>query len=720
MVDDPVPFVVQTEPPQGMELRLSGVPTSLSADDLLVQLKNTYLHVDYTFQVVLEKSSEDMFWESFDNSGRGHTMSARVIIPNESGPNNVGSRLVAQQVIDIRDGSGASTRVSVTKVENPETTNRRFAKLRSIPLQLAPPQGIRNGVVGSLRQVSYGNFSSTDKFQGAEFETAFSWRYAADQVFGSLSYLGDARPPRFRICLTVSRLSGDDIMLEWMDLPETTIRGVVFEPSPASNQDQTRQVVYFVVDKPPRFYRRAHSAREGYSARTRIPYPSSLPLQQGENGDLDVCNVPWPVQYCRVLKVEFRISQDFRPRSFGPRISQERKEPMFCFESALIATSGRQVDDMLGSLRRTLERIASVTPPCTGCELGLTKLLYNCNLTAAASTAADFLQQLIDIHATMDPRRCRLFTEGLNKMAQDTGTIHARVLRKLHRSAEAALANLPSSSLATAQPVLPPKPSAVDTGGWQNFAFKEFGKIFTNEYLKRQEEQQKQQGSTLSRGVFEAQVYPSHIELQGPIDPTVNSITEAYQANIDHFHRVKFVENDGKRLKPEAGISLDDVIDQRIVRVLTQQNRPLPPVRGLTGFDFLGYSMSGLKKRKAVWLFQATGDGLDARRIRDAIGDWDPNGQNRSLARHPSKWGARISLAFTEAFQVAEIAQTQWSVRDDFGQNAKFPNTDGCGLISPELCDHINKSLAPLGFATVGNIILGSLPPTACFRYCSH
>lgn len=523
--------------------------------------------------------------------------------------------------------------------------------------------------------MSYGNFG--DNYQ---FETVHTWSYVNELIPGSLAYLSDARPPRFRVCLSFSR--GEPLDCEWMDILENTICGLVFEAPNCQSEHQDHQVVYFVVDRPPRFYRGSRAnQRDPGPLLTRISHPTSLPRQVST--DVDVCDVPWPIQYCRVLKVEYRMRHrhDFCLRSYEPHISDERKEAMLCFERAPIPGSVRQVDHMVNILRSNLEIIATGTRSCTGCELGLVKLLYNCNLSATSLRSTHILQMLITIHANIDQQGCRLFAEGLSKMSQDMGTVHARALRDLH----------------------PSLPSRVEHNDWSVLGW-DGVETFFNKYLLGRMEQQ--QGSNCSPGVFEVKVCPSHIELQGPIDPPVNSVTDEYKNIIDQFIRFKFLEDTSKKLKPETKHGLDTIIDQRVVRVLTHENHPLPQITGLQGFEFLGYSMSSLKKRKAVWFFRAqdqTAGGLNAKQIRDKIGDWDANGTNKALANRPSMWGARISLAFTEAYSVVTLPRVKWHIRDDYGQDPKFPNTDGCGLVSPALCHEINKALGPFGFDTVMN-----------------
>jgi hypothetical protein len=109
---------------------------------------------------------------------------------------------------------------------------------------------------------------------------------------------------------------------------------------------------------------------------------------------------------------------------------------------------------------------------------------------------------------------------------------------------------------------------------------------------------------TSMSAVFQALVYPSHIELQGPIVPGDNSVTDGYRKSMNHFLRVKFVDNNSMPLKSEARVNVKNIVRQRVVRILRSHDQ----IQILSGIrmhhDFLGYSMSSLKKRKAVWFYR--------------------------------------------------------------------------------------------------------------------
>jgi hypothetical protein len=647
---------VSSAAPMGMELQLTGVPNHISAYDLKWGLRR-YLICEYNISVILEKPSEELFWESFDPPRKDHGMTARVTVPNNSDGKNPAAALIGQTItILCRDGENAEFRA--TEIFDSETPNHKYEELRK-GSSFEPT--LRDGQIGDLYKVSCGTFN--DK----KFETAHAWSYEGSK-FKKLSYFDDAKLPKFRICLPEEDLGTP---LEWMDFHESNVRGLIFGHS----KIQTHQVVYFVVDKPPQFYQRCNLVN------SRISHPSSL--QRYADDELDVCGVPWIIQYSRVFKVEYI---DNRDQSFDictvhplQMKKQMEGELFFSFEQYLdIAESERTVSDMVSTIRSNIRHISKLFPPyLTGCQLGVVKLLYNCNISATSPETTLLLSQLIG-HGL--PRHSRQYSERLHKWSEDINTSHFRALEDFQWDPDSIIlgdTRTPDEPRRKPLygPLFPDVPTdlAVESTQWHEDS---------------------------SPGIFEVLVYPSHIEIRGPTDPPLNSVRDEYRYHIGRFLRVKFVDNNSKPLKVEAGIDLAKILEHRVFRVLTDQTQLLPPLRDLTGFEFLGYSMSSLKKRKAVWFFQRQ-DGLGVKEIRGQIGDWDVRRKaNTELADHPSKWGARISLAFTESRPVLSLSRADWALRDDvYGEVSKIRNTDGCGLISPELCDTINAALAPFGFA---------------------
>ncbi|KAM5356858.1 hypothetical protein ACJ41O_003504 [Fusarium nematophilum] len=54
---------------QGTELRLTCVPNHMSAQDLQLELSRVHLKIKYAFRVILEKSSEELFWNLLQHEG---------------------------------------------------------------------------------------------------------------------------------------------------------------------------------------------------------------------------------------------------------------------------------------------------------------------------------------------------------------------------------------------------------------------------------------------------------------------------------------------------------------------------------------------------------------------------------------------------------------------------------------------------------------------------
>jgi RNA dependent RNA polymerase len=143
-----------------------------------------------------------------------------------------------------------------------------------------------------------------------------------------------------------------------------------------------------------------------------------------------------------------------------------------------------------------------------------------------------------------------------------------------------------------------------------------------------------------SRGLFEVLVHPSHVELNGPIEPSENSVLDHNRDIVDHFLRIRFVDNGMKTLKAEAGVSLDKIIDRRVIPILRGQSQSLLPFRAR--LEFLGYTMSSLKRRKAVWFLCSWDTFENAATVRDRIGAWNVQ-SNQGLANFLPN-GERVCL----------------------------------------------------------------------------
>jgi hypothetical protein len=137
---------------------------------------------------------------------------------------------------------------------------------------------------------------------------------------------------------------------------------------------------------------------------------------------------------------------------------------------------------------------------------------------------------------------------------------------------------------------------------------------------------------------------------------------------------VRFVDNNRRPFKPEPGINPDIIIDSRIVEPLRDGIRLFP--NSPHQFDFLGYTLSGFKKGKTVWFFSNDYQDLNAKQIRDQIGNWTvADLKNRSLGKNPSKWGARITMAFTESLPFRQLFRGEWAQRADQGPDFEKTQT---------------------------------------------
>ena len=468
-----------------------------------------------------------------------------------------------------------------------------------------------------------------------------------------------------------------------MDIHTSNILGIIFENLKQSIQ--LRRIVYFVVDKPPYFYHSVEAEASFAKAtgtqyvRSRISHPSIT--QHVKDSELGVCSVPWMIQYSRVYKIEYEPTQNFDLASYKSCLTDLQKSELISFHHPRINDSERSFADLSRALRSNLDelfRLCCNFSDTLTCQLSVLRLLYNCNLSATSAEAESVMEQLqtLDKYLTRNPRQ---LCENLNTFAQDIGTSQHRALQRFYEALPSDHPKLPEAGITR---LLTPTEALDKTFSYGWNMVRELADMYT------------------SPGAFEVQVYPSHVELQGPIDPSSNSITDQFRRFIDQFIRVRFMDNNMKPLKVEHGVSPSEIMRDRIFLVLRNERQPLLPIR--QKIEYLGYSVSSFKKKNAVWFlcYDEWTSRPRAREIRNNVGKWDyQDATLKSLAITPSKWGARIALAFTESMAVHELSKDEWDSQEDYGNHKDFPNTDGCGLIHPDFCDTINAALAPLGFA---------------------
>jgi RNA-dependent RNA polymerase len=177
-----------------------------------------------------------------------------------------------------------------------------------------------------------------------------------------------------------------------------------------------------------------------------------------------------------------------------------------------------------------------------------------------------------------------------------------------------------------------------------------------------------------------AVITPSRILLEGPYVTQSNRVIRRYQNHdpslVNCFLRVEFRDEDHLAYRWDGSVDSTSFLQQRIGRILCEGLE-----LGGRRFKFLAYSNSSLREH-AVWFVANFHDPVEgfvtADRIRASLGDFS------KLLRTPSKYGARMALAFTATDPSVKIRRDQWEETDDLG-----PHTDGVGTISPVLADMI-------------------------------
>ena len=110
-------------------------------------------------------------------------------------------------------------------------------------------------------------------------------------------------------------------------------------------------------------------------------------------------------------------------------------------------------------------------------------------------------------------------------------------------------------------------------------------------------------------------ITPSDRILEGPLPDQTNSVLRRF-GNHDCFLRVSFNDENRSKLRRDMGLSITQLLKSRCHNMLTNGFQ-------LVGrkYEFLGYSMSGLKDH-SVWFvtpFEFNGSTVNASRIRDSL-----------------------------------------------------------------------------------------------------
>ncbi|KAF8643903.1 hypothetical protein AX16_008919 [Volvariella volvacea WC 439] len=195
---------------------------------------------------------------------------------------------------------------------------------------------------------------------------------------------------------------------------------------------------------------------------------------------------------------------------------------------------------------------------------------------------------------------------------------------------------------------------------------------------------------------------PTRMLLEGPYPTQSNRVIREYTTVTDvptsthpngqshripeyecNFIRVDFRDEDRLQYRWDKAVDGSTILDVRVLKVLKEGFK-------LAGreFKFLAYSSSALREH-AVWFmrpFQHAQHGfVTPDSIRNSRGDF---AKSKDLLKCPSKYAARLALAFTATEPSVKIRRNQWEEVEDLG-NKPYLFTDGVGTISQALGDRI-------------------------------
>ncbi|KAG1835528.1 RdRP-domain-containing protein [Suillus variegatus] len=178
---------------------------------------------------------------------------------------------------------------------------------------------------------------------------------------------------------------------------------------------------------------------------------------------------------------------------------------------------------------------------------------------------------------------------------------------------------------------------------------------------------------------------PTRYILEGPVPDQSNSVLRRY-GHPECFLRVCFQDENGSKLHREPDCTIIDLLRVRYRNILLDGCR----VAGRQ-FQFLGYSMSGLKEH-SVWFVtpfeDEDGKLLNAQAIRDNLGDFS------KLHKQPARLAARWSQAFSGTDPSITLLPEEVDFRcpDRYSPSGGLM-TDGCSSISVELAKEIWRSM---------------------------
>ncbi|KAJ7239035.1 RNA dependent RNA polymerase-domain-containing protein [Mycena haematopus] len=193
---------------------------------------------------------------------------------------------------------------------------------------------------------------------------------------------------------------------------------------------------------------------------------------------------------------------------------------------------------------------------------------------------------------------------------------------------------------------------------------------------------------------------PSSQILEGPLPDQSNSVLRRF-GNHDCFLRVSFQDENRSPPRRDPKISINRLLEERY-------KKPLNDGLHIAGrsYEFLGYSMSGLKQYSFIFVtpFKSDGVMLNAQRIRDGLGDFS------KILHRPALLAARFAryfrsisadltvfLRWSQAFSSSDPSVTletdQILQQRDICSASGSVFTDGCSSISVALSRQAWKAL---------------------------
>ncbi|EIW86345.1 RdRP-domain-containing protein [Coniophora puteana RWD-64-598 SS2] len=177
---------------------------------------------------------------------------------------------------------------------------------------------------------------------------------------------------------------------------------------------------------------------------------------------------------------------------------------------------------------------------------------------------------------------------------------------------------------------------------------------------------------------------PSTYILDGPLPDQSNSVLRRF-GNHECFLRVSFQDENRAPLRRDFEYSISELMQKRFRPIFLGGHK----VAG-RHYEFLGYSMSGLREHSVWFVTPFTSDKgitMDAETIRGQLGDFS------ELQYKPARLGARWSQAFSTTDPSVTLERREIQYVNDITSASGNCMTDGCSSISIELAREIWTSL---------------------------